>query len=228
MHPSLEAVAVDLGPDVVGPIMHVPCLVPKRAADQREAVRPLAAAAVPGLQQLAGIVVSREARLQAAVLALRNLYTASAKLLLHLRGPGGAHRSRVRRAAVLAPWGVCPGEEAVLEPSEDLTHEGHVVALLPAGAGGRGVDATDGDVIERLPLESSILVLAHVVKAVDLLLQPRRRTAELRLQQRQVLLLHQALHGVCACLLHFEGIVCREVPQDDDFRRPVRRRRGGV
>mmetsp|Transcript_102095 Transcript_102095/g.284249 ORF Transcript_102095/g.284249 Transcript_102095/m.284249 type:complete len:320 (-) Transcript_102095:25-984(-) len=208
---------------MVRPIMDVPGLIAKCTADQREAVGPLTASAIPCLQQLAGVVVPREAGLVAAHVAVCHLYVARTELLLGRRRGCGANCLGVRGAAVLTSGAVRPGEEIVLEPAEYLPHEGHLIAFGLGGSACGRIDAAHGDVIERLPLERAVLVSPHMVQVANLVLQPLGSAAQLRLEHRQVLLFHEPCRaGRRRGLLHLEGIISREVAKHDDDRRPVR------
>ena len=64
---------VGLDPDVIGEIEDVPYIIPHRGHAQSEAIRPLAAAPTPGLEQLGRAVVARESADAAAGLAMVRL-----------------------------------------------------------------------------------------------------------------------------------------------------------
>mmetsp|Transcript_10256 Transcript_10256/g.31836 ORF Transcript_10256/g.31836 Transcript_10256/m.31836 type:complete len:339 (+) Transcript_10256:1254-2270(+) len=229
MEPTLEAVAVHLGPDVVRPIVNVARLVAKGAAEQREAVRPFPAPAVPRLKQLTGIVVPGEAGLAAALPALRDLHIASTELLLCGRRGRAAHGVRVRGAAMLATWTVGPLEKTVLEPAEHLPHERHLVSLCQASFTSGSIQGTHRHIIECLALQGAVLVLPHVLKASYLALQPRWSVAQLCLEHGEVLLFHEL---DCRCgrgrLLDLKRVTGREVSEHDDGGRAVRHGRGVV
>mmetsp|Transcript_67842 Transcript_67842/g.220882 ORF Transcript_67842/g.220882 Transcript_67842/m.220882 type:complete len:597 (+) Transcript_67842:1230-3020(+) len=200
MRPTLKAVAIDLRPHVVGPIVDMPRLVAQSSSDEREAIRPLATATRSPLQQLAWVIVPREASLQATQLALGNLHSASPEKLLLLIGLRRSDCLCLSRAAMVALRAVGPREEKLLVPQQNLLHEHDLVSL------GRGwpllprerVQGGDRDLVQGLFLQPAFVVLLCTVEAADLLLQPPREAAQLGLQHRQVLLLdHLRLRVRC-------------------------------
>mmetsp|Transcript_38394 Transcript_38394/g.108596 ORF Transcript_38394/g.108596 Transcript_38394/m.108596 type:complete len:330 (+) Transcript_38394:1166-2155(+) len=78
-------------------------------------------------------------------------------------------------------------------------------------------------------LEGPVLVPLHALEVAHLGLEPLVELAELRLEEREVLLLHHLRVRVVGCgSLHrvtssLEGVLCREVPEHDDRGRPVAR-----
>mmetsp|Transcript_60816 Transcript_60816/g.109552 ORF Transcript_60816/g.109552 Transcript_60816/m.109552 type:complete len:207 (-) Transcript_60816:1129-1749(-) len=203
--------------------MHVPSLIAKGSTNQSEAVGPLSTASLPGLQQLARVVVTREASLKAADRALPHLHIAGTEVFLFLRWLRTADGLCVAGATVLAPRSICPGEEVVLEPAKEPSHEGQLIALLAGVPHGCSiVDGKDRDLFKSLPLQHSLLVSLHSLKAVYLVLQPLRHIAELRLQERQVLLLEHLCILAFGCLLvKLQGIALTEVAEDHNGRQPV-------
>mmetsp|Transcript_49264 Transcript_49264/g.127046 ORF Transcript_49264/g.127046 Transcript_49264/m.127046 type:complete len:217 (-) Transcript_49264:147-797(-) len=164
-------------------------LIAQRPADEREAVGPLTTATRPGLEELARVVVAREAGLAPARVAQTNLHGACSIRFLHLVGGRATHTLSVSGAAGVAVRGVRPREELVLEPLEQWPHEGELVGLVAFG--GQHVHGHHRDLVQGVPLQLEAIVLLHVLQMVDLRLQPLGRVAELRLQQGGVLLLHQ-------------------------------------
>ena len=159
VQPALVRLGVHLTPHVVAPVEHVARVVAERARQQRKAVGPLAASAAPRLQQLARVVVAREA-------CERPTRTTACATLVDLDGVRQPHafgndrqRSALCRRTHLSVARAAhtrrlidPCEELLLEPGDQL--EQHEV----------------GQRVANTHLLLLRLLLATVVERVELLL----------------------------------------------------------
>mmetsp|Transcript_38988 Transcript_38988/g.125270 ORF Transcript_38988/g.125270 Transcript_38988/m.125270 type:complete len:207 (-) Transcript_38988:189-809(-) len=120
MHPL--AVQTHLRPHMVCPVDGQPAIETQRRQDEREAIRPLAAATVARLEQARRIVVPREAGDDVTTHAAPSLHARAAEAELLLLGLGHAPGLGGRLATTWADGLVRPAEEIAFEPLQQLLH----------------------------------------------------------------------------------------------------------
>mmetsp|Transcript_72731 Transcript_72731/g.117977 ORF Transcript_72731/g.117977 Transcript_72731/m.117977 type:complete len:379 (+) Transcript_72731:225-1361(+) len=164
MDPALLIVGIDLSPHMVGPIHRVPRLETHGDAAECEGVGPLATPPLACLHELAGVIISREARCFRAVSTCVKFHRPSAKALfdgvrLVTAGAAGFGRAAVLTGRVIHPCKI------TLEPPEQVTSDGITRRQVTRRVKSFLLNVLDRNLGKRLGLNGLILVNEHMLRA---------------------------------------------------------------